>query len=144
MTSPWNVGTFGNGALAWSPDLDWQTEALCKQVGLELFYSDAGETAATAMAKRVCNGDPDKGVEPCPVLRECLSWSLDINDSWAVLGGMSPRQRQRYATEQRRATGGRVRCRVCRRVYEGGPGQLDCSDVCRKVSRKRQDRRRSA
>jgi WhiB family redox-sensing transcriptional regulator len=143
MTSPWDVSTFGAEALAWSPGLDWQSDGLCRQVDPGLFHTErVGEQARVNSAKRVCNGVPDKGIEPCPVLDKCLTWALDIGDGFAVLGGTSPRQRQRMRTEARRANGGRVRCRVCRCLYTAtAVQQLDCSEACRLESRRRRGRR---
>lgn len=102
MRDPWNVKTYGGGALDWSPDLDWQNDGLCREIGSELFFVETGESTVTTMAKRICNGTP--GVtEPCPIRSRCLDWALDVDDRWAVLGGTSPRQRRKLAVERNRA-----------------------------------------
>lgn len=141
---PWTGSTFGAEALAWSPGLDWQSEGVCRSVDPALFHTDRpGEVARVNQAKRICRGQPDKGIEPCPVLDTCLTWALEIGDNHAVLGGTSPKQRQRMRTEQRRANGGRVRCRICRRLYiAAAPQAMDCSDACRLVSRRQREARR--
>jgi WhiB family transcriptional regulator, redox-sensing transcriptional regulator len=141
MRDPWNISTFGGGALDWSPNVDWQADALCRQVGSSLFFAEEkGETGAGRMAKSVCNGDGT--TDPCPVRDACISWALEINDQFAILGGTSPRQRQRLRIQQKRDTGGRVRCRTCRRNFTASAGQLDCSEDCRYQQRRRRDQRR--
>jgi WhiB family redox-sensing transcriptional regulator len=141
---PWSSSTFGAEALSWSPGLAWQDSALCKQVGPDLFHTEKpGEAASVNMAKSVCNGSQKNATEPCPVKDACLAWAFEVGDGWAVLGGTSPRQRQRMRTEERRATGGRVRCRICRCLYTPTAAQqMDCSDACRLVSRRRREARR--
>lgn len=141
---PWSSSTFGAEALGWSPGLEWQDSALCREVDPQLFHTErVGEQARVNSAKRVCNGQIDKGIEPCAVRDTCLQWALEIGDNHAVLGGTSPKQRQRMRTEQRRANGGRVRCRICRRLYiAAAPQAMDCSDECRLVSRRQREARR--
>lgn len=64
---------------------DWMAQAACKAIEGELFYPD--HTAATAAldAKKICR--------MCPVIRECLQWAFKVDDQWAVLGGMTARER---------------------------------------------------
>jgi WhiB family redox-sensing transcriptional regulator len=80
----------------------WTERALCREIGAELFFVEKGESYVTGLAKRVCNGT--KEIAPCPVRESCLTWALEINDQHAVLGGTSPRQRRKLATERRAAS----------------------------------------
>lgn len=143
MTSPWDASTFGADALAWSPTIDWHADAICKTVDSGIFFSEKGEEYIARSAKRVCLGDESKGIEACPARERCLNWALDNDEKFGIWGGKSPRQRQNMLAERRRANGGRVRCRVCRHLYVCAPRQLDCSEECRLVSRRRRTRRAS-
>jgi WhiB family redox-sensing transcriptional regulator len=69
--------------------LGWQEEALCQQVGGDLFYSEVGED--TEKAKAVCRG--------CLVRLECLEYALEIGDKEGIFGGFSERPRRRIARE---------------------------------------------
>jgi WhiB family redox-sensing transcriptional regulator len=69
--------------------LGWQDEALCQQVGGDLFYSEVGED--TEKAKAVCRG--------CLVRLECLEYALEIGDKEGIFGGFSERPRRRIARE---------------------------------------------
>jgi WhiB family transcriptional regulator, redox-sensing transcriptional regulator len=65
---------------------DWRLDALCGQVGGELFFVTKG--GDTNPAKRVCS--------MCPVRAECLADSLldDVADD-GVYGGVSQQARRR-------------------------------------------------
>lgn len=71
---------------------DWRDEALCAQVGGDHWHPEKG--APTKAARRVCNGDPENGAEPCPVRAECLQYALDNNERYGIWGGLSERQRR--------------------------------------------------
>lgn len=76
----------------------WTEEAACREVGVEPFVVDPGEKGLAQLAKRICNGQP--GVtDPCPVRESCLNWALEVDDRFAVLGGLSPRQRRKLKRE---------------------------------------------
>ncbi|WP_433474956.1 WhiB family transcriptional regulator [Spirillospora sp. CA-142024] len=75
----------------------WTKDALCAQVGVEVFFSDPTETDTLAQAKRVCRA--------CPVRGQCLEWALSFsqrNDRYGVFGGASPRQRRALRRERER------------------------------------------
>lgn len=112
-------------------------EALCREVGLELFIPDVGESAAANLAKKVCNGIPGQ-TEPCPVKNACLDWALEIDDRWAILGGLSPRQRMKLERD-RRANEGLIRCGICDTPFGGGVHDRYCSDPCRLEARRRRN-----
>ena len=67
--------------------LGWQDEALCQQVGGDLFYSEVGED--TERAKAVCRG--------CLVRLPCLEYALEIGDKEGIFGGFAERPRRRIA-----------------------------------------------
>lgn len=66
---------------------EWYDRANCHGVGADLFYSERGESVATAAAVEVCAG--------CEVRAECLLWAIDRGEAWGVWGGMSVSQRRR-------------------------------------------------
>lgn len=67
---------------------DWRLEAACIDVEPELFYPDPRITTSRRQYL-----EPIKVCAACQVVAECLDWAYRVNDQWAVLGGMSPRQR---------------------------------------------------
>jgi hypothetical protein len=48
---------------------------------------------AEARAKRLCNGDPDLLMGPCPVRYECLQSALRNREGDGVWGGLNPNER---------------------------------------------------
>lgn len=78
------------------PAHDLWDDALCAQVGIELFFPGKGESATPA--KRVCRA--------CPVQERCLEWALSVPvwmDQDGVYGGLSPRQRRTLRAQRREA-----------------------------------------
>ncbi len=70
----------------------WTDQALCAEVGGDLWFSDDRESCEPA--KRVCRARP--------VRAECLDYALASGEVWhGVFGGLSPRERQ--AERKRRA-----------------------------------------
>lgn len=67
----------------------WEEDALCAQVGGQLFFPEAHEEISSA--REVCRR--------CPVTRECLDLALEMERGssralrFGVWGGKSPRQR---------------------------------------------------
>jgi len=75
---------------------DWREEALCSQVGGDLWFPDKGGTPRPA--KSVC--------AMCPVRQECLDDVMartDVVDDYGIRGGLSPKQRDRLRAQQREA-----------------------------------------
>lgn len=64
--------------------LEWQKQALCPEVELDIFFPHASEDHAPA--KRICR--------QCPVIDDCLNYALETDQSHGVWGGWSPRQRR--------------------------------------------------
>lgn len=71
----------------------WRDAALCAQVDSELYFPKKG--GSTKEAKRVCNGDARRGLEPCPVRAECLQDALTNGDRFGIWGGLSERERRK-------------------------------------------------
>jgi hypothetical protein len=85
-------------------------EAKCSSVDIttdDPFFSDDEVDIEEAVA--FCNGDIDS--HPCPLLQQCLNFSLENNIEYGVFGGMSPLARKamrkklpdtewRYMTQQ--------------------------------------------
>ena len=67
---------------------DWRADALCAQVGGDMFFPETTDTSATRAAKRIC--------ADCPVRAECLNDALtaDTNPP-GVWGGTSKTERRR-------------------------------------------------
>lgn len=77
----------------WSMPPEWTKHAVCAQTDPEEFFPDEG--GITRVAKAVCNGNPARGVEPCPVRAQCLAYAIDNCEAFGIWGGMSYRERQR-------------------------------------------------
>lgn len=67
-------------------NLDWQNEALCREVELDIFFPKPPVNHEPA--KRVCR--------LCPVIDECLNFALETDQVHGVWGGWSPRRRRVY------------------------------------------------
>jgi len=61
-----------------SRSLDWMDDAVCREIGHDVFFPKPGEDAKEARA--VCRD--------CPVRVECLTHALDLQDAgaWTVIG----------------------------------------------------------
>lgn len=67
----------------------WRNDALCRQIGIEMFYPDPGEGNNIARyAKRVCLA--------CPVRAACLQHAIENNEHLGIWGGLSERERRRF------------------------------------------------
>ena len=64
--------------------MTWRDDALCRQVGMDLFFPEKGETPKAA--KQVCAA--------CPVRAECLAEALAGDIRFGVWGGTSERERR--------------------------------------------------
>ena len=63
----------------------WQDDALCAQIGTEMFFPEKGGSTKTAMS--VCDS--------CPVRRQCLDYALSMeNNPQGIWGGTSFRERR--------------------------------------------------
>ena len=71
----------------------WATDAACAGADPALFYptEHAGASEIRA-AKRVCAG--------CPVRVECLHYAIDNGEAYGIWGGMTLKERRRYARKR--------------------------------------------
>lgn len=75
---------------------EWLADALCAQVGGELWFPEDGARYEARAAKEIC--------EVCPVLAECREWVLSGPDSGhGVVGGLTGLERRRLRRERRDA-----------------------------------------
>lgn len=65
----------------------WREEALCKGFDPDVFFPDEGDTAGIAYAKSICEG--------CPVIEECLSYAVEMNQTEGIWGGTTKQERRR-------------------------------------------------
>jgi WhiB family redox-sensing transcriptional regulator len=75
---------------------DWRQDALCAQVGGDLWFPRKG--GSNHPAKRVCT--------VCPVRKECLDDVMartDVVDDYGIRGGTSPKERERMRARVRGA-----------------------------------------
>jgi WhiB family redox-sensing transcriptional regulator len=77
-----------------APALDWRQRGACRDQDPELFFpsstNEGKRQARRALA--VCAA--------CPVLEQCREWALSLDISDGILGGLTPRQRERRRTER--------------------------------------------
>lgn len=78
---------------------DWMDDALCAEVGTDLFFPEKGEPAAAA--RRLC--------ARCGVRDECLEYALstEINPTrdyrHGIYGGTTPAEREAIAAARKQA-----------------------------------------
>lgn len=84
--SPWN----NSGRVDLRLEVpDWTRDALCAEIGVEVFFSNNAGDHATRQAKQAC--------ARCPVRTKCLEMALDFdewNDQYGVFGGTGPKERR--------------------------------------------------
>lgn len=62
---------------------DW-ADALCAQIGPDLFFPEQGCTADATAAKWICGR--------CPLTTQCREWAIATRQEHGVWGGLSGRQ----------------------------------------------------
>ena len=67
---------------------EWRADAACVGYNPEWWYPDDGDDETRDQALRICAG--------CPVRKQCLDWGLRVGDHYAILGGLTKRQRSRF------------------------------------------------
>lgn len=77
---------------------NWTRDALCTEIGTEIFFPEPGEP--TAPAKKICS--------QCPVISECLEWAITNNEQFGVFGGLSVRERNRIKAQHTSTSGAAV------------------------------------
>ena len=73
----------------------WMVEALCTEVGTEVFFPEESATRSAIKAKRICS--------MCPVQRECLDYALSFPSLQGIYGGTTERDRYAIKRKRRRA-----------------------------------------
>ncbi|MDJ0454382.1 WhiB family transcriptional regulator [Gordonia amicalis] len=71
---------------------DWHEGVPCSTADPDAFFPTHYNDVQTADAKRICAA--------CDVRTLCLQWALDNREEHGVLGGTTPRDRQRIRKEQ--------------------------------------------
>lgn len=74
---------------------DWMDEALCREVGGDLWTPDQTEGSKGAIHRAI------KLCGKCPVQAACLEYALDRGEMHGVWGGTTPTQRKRLRRERR-------------------------------------------
>ncbi len=78
---------------------DWQMHGSCRGVDSSVFFHPDGERGRAraqreARAKEMCR--------ECPVLRQCRSHALAVNEPYGIWGGLSETERDALARRSRR------------------------------------------
>ena len=78
---------------------DWQMHGACRGVDSSVFFHPDGERGRAraqreARAKEMCR--------ECPVLRQCRSHALAVNEPYGIWGGLSEAERDALARRARR------------------------------------------
>ena len=77
-----------------------EKQAACASVEPELFfpkYTVGGDGELhEALAKQVCRR--------CPLISQCLEFALHTGDKWAIMGGMTPAERESIRRRNRPMT----------------------------------------
>lgn len=68
--------------IAWP---DWMRDALCAQIGGDLWYPGKGEDNNAAKAKQTCLR--------CELRDQCLNYALEREERWGIWGGLTYKQR---------------------------------------------------
>lgn len=58
---------------------DWQEDAVCAEVGGDIFFPEHGESSLPA--KQLC--------ARCPVARQCLAGAVERGETWGIWGGVA-------------------------------------------------------
>ena len=66
---------------------EWRADAACLGHDPELWFADDGDEGKEKRSEaiRICRA--------CPVRKPCLNWAMRVNDRYAILGGLTKRQR---------------------------------------------------
>ena len=76
-------------------NIDWMEDALCREIGSEIFFPEDSDAHAAKRATKICLN--------CPVIEECLDYALTMPVLHGVLGGMTAQERARFKRRRRTA-----------------------------------------
>jgi WhiB family redox-sensing transcriptional regulator len=65
--------------------MEWMDDAVCREVGTELFFPEVGDVSMVHRAKRICS--------VCSVVDKCLDYGW--MDQHGIYGGMTAAERQK-------------------------------------------------
>jgi hypothetical protein len=103
---------------------DWMTQAACRGLDINLFFSERGDQKTLATAMEICNGTND--TPPCPVREECLAWAISHeDDNHGIFGGLTPSARLRLKRGQRKANQLREEQASTQRVEPAKPIRIE-------------------
>jgi len=71
----------------------WQDEAACRQIPVELFFPPAEQESE--VAKRICSD--------CLVREPCLEFALAEGERFGIWGGLTSQERRSVAAKRRKA-----------------------------------------
>ena len=75
-------------------DIRFFDNALCAQSDPDSFFAERGARYQHVnQAKAICFS--------CPNRKECLDYALDIDDRWAIMGGLTPKGRRHLRKKHR-------------------------------------------
>lgn len=93
--------THGPTQLATETVADWRVHAACAGYPNRLFFptDETADEQKTAKAKAIC--------QACPVLQDCLTYSLETNQRSGIWGGTTEKERKslrrKWLAERRRS-----------------------------------------
>jgi WhiB family redox-sensing transcriptional regulator len=70
----------------------WFRDALCREVGWDLFFSEEAGSEAYSKATKVC--------KLCRVRPECLDYAIANDEQYGIWGGHGLRSRRRIAQQR--------------------------------------------
>lgn len=136
MSDVWGQPAKGSSWIDMCDPQPWAVDALCAQIGGDIWHPEVGNSAAEA--KRVC--------QSCPVQGACLQWAIDTEEPFGVLGGLSARERTRLKRGQPLTPCAVCGARFVARAPSGGRVRKYCSQECRhrahRVAKRAYDDRR--
>jgi len=68
-------------------DLDWQDEALCRGLSVEIFFPREDDEDTQALAKAIC--------DHCPVRVKCAIYALHNPELEGIWGGLTEKDRRK-------------------------------------------------
>jgi WhiB family redox-sensing transcriptional regulator len=70
-------------------------DAVCAQIGVNMFFPIDGDAFAAKTAKRICS--------TCPVMDECLEYALSFQSMPGIYGGTTQHERNKIKLQRRRS-----------------------------------------
>jgi WhiB family redox-sensing transcriptional regulator len=80
---------------------EWQEKAKCLGMDIEVFFLPDNSRMQN---KRLRIEEAKKVCRQCPVIQQCLEYSLRVEEPYGVFGGLSEEERRRVLLRTRRGT----------------------------------------